>query len=148
MRGFVESTGIAQTIAEVAELARVEPPDPSRSPSLLAAARAGRGAETFPLTAWPGHGRRAVRAGSFKLITTARGKDFYDLSTDPGERADRAGQEPERVTVLERQLKELDAAVVRPSRVATDPETLEMLREGGYLEDTPVAARRPQGGRP
>lgn len=135
LRGFVESTAIAETIAEVTGLARVEARDDSRAASLLAAVRAGRGLDSFPPTAWPGHTRRAVRVGQHKLLVGPDGKQLYDLDQDAGEREDRSSRDAPRVAALERTLAELDAQVIRPSRTATDPETLEMLREGGYLDD-------------
>ena len=135
LRGFVESTAIAETIAEVAGLPRLEAADGSRAVSLLRAMQAGRGADSFPLIAWPGHTRRAVRLGPHKLVVSPDGQELYDLDSDPRERHDRAAAEPERVALLARKLAQLDATVVRPARTARDPETLEMLREGGYLDD-------------
>jgi arylsulfatase A-like enzyme len=145
LRGFVESTAIAETIAEITGLPALEAPDPTRTPSLLAAVRAGRGAEVFPPTAWPGHTRRAVRVGAHKLVVRPDGKELYDLDQDPGERTDRAAQEPERVAMLARKLEELEAQAIRPSRAATDPETLEMLREGGYLDDVKAGSSQRGG---
>jgi len=99
--------------------------------------RAGHGADSFPLTAWPGHTRRAVRLGDYKLVVGSHRQELYNLAADPGERQDRAALEPEIVARLTGNLQKLEAQVVRPSRVAADPETLRMLREGGYLDDEP-----------
>jgi choline-sulfatase len=52
---------------------------------------------------------RAVRVlydGQYKLISTSRGERMlFDLSTDPGEVSDLAGQEPERVQELTQRLE-------------------------------------------
>jgi hypothetical protein len=85
-----------------------------------------------------------VRLGPHKLVVSPKGAELFDLAQDPAEKVDRAAREPELVARLERKLTELEAESIRPSRAATDPETLEMLREGGYLDDGgPAAARGP-----
>ncbi len=66
---------------------------------------------------WRAAGHRAVRAGSWKLIsdTTTGTRVLYDLATDPFERTDLAAREPERAAAMETMLTGWEASLARPS---------------------------------
>lgn len=86
----------------------------------------------------------ALLEGSLKLVEDVSKGRFalYDLATDPGERKDLAGAQPERVRALEATLRTLvRAAEEKGARygtaaaVAHTPEELEDLRRLGYSGD-------------
>jgi len=65
---------------------------------------------------WRAGGHRAVRAGTWKLISDARtgSRVLYDLAQDPYETNDLAEQEPARVDALERALRAWESSLVGP----------------------------------
>ena len=89
----------------------------------------------------------ALLDGSLKLLEdVSKGRlALYDLATDPGERNDLAGQQPERVRELEAALRTLvraaeekGARLGAASAVSHTPEELEEIRRLGYAgEDEP-----------
>ena len=88
-----------------------------------------------PLHAW--------RTAGFKFIKAPH-PELYDLQNDPSERANRAGDQPVRVSELSSQL-ELALRHPPPSAQAqtVDPETAERLRALGYVSG--AHAPRPAG---
>ena len=66
---------------------------------------------------WRAAGHRAVRAGSWKLIsdTTTGVHALYDLSRDPFEHTDLAAREPERAAALEKMLAQWETTLAAPS---------------------------------
>ena len=64
---------------------------------------------------------------------------LFDLASDPEERVDLAGREPERVHELReellRRIEELEARRATPAVSGGDPATMEMLRGLGYVGD-------------
>lgn len=131
VHGYVPITAIAATIAEIAGI----PALPGHASSLMEAVRAGHGDETFPPTAWfHNEETHAVRVGRWKFVADERGvRHLYDLDTDPEERTNLVSTETSRVVELEEVFKRLSANVA-PSVPISDPETLQMLRDGGYLK--------------
>ena len=85
-----------------------------------------------------------VREGAWKGIWNAEHDTFelYDLATDPGERSDLSGSEPERVRAMRELAQRERAAFASAARtpVATELEPLtaeqeDMLRKLGYLSE-------------
>ena len=81
---------------------------------------------------------RSIQVGSMKLIASDKGDvELYDLEADPGEEVDLSAERPEVVETLEGQLDRWLASerLADPTHEpALDPETIEALRELGYME--------------
>jgi hypothetical protein len=81
---------------------------------------------------------RSIQVGDLKLITSDRGDvELFDLSDDPGENVNLSEERPEVVETLKGQLGRWLEAGGSASPVhepALDPETIEALRELGYME--------------
>jgi len=126
--GFVDTTQIAATVVELAGGA----PPPELANSLLPEARALHGRSEFGETTWPGKDRRAVRQGNWMLLFDGDQPHLYDLAKDPLEQRDLAEREADRVAALAALMGRLEEGAA-DTEADADPETLEMLREGGYL---------------
>ena len=78
---------------------------------------------------------RGWREGDWQLIEGAA-PELFHLATDPGERVDRSGEEPERVRKMRSALKSAVAAMApggdRARPVAVSTEQMERLRSLGY----------------
>ncbi len=129
--------GTVQLAPLLLELAGV--PRPSDFGTAPAPAPASSTSEPPPLVSsnllYPSRGSSptedyAVREGDWKLISHG-GAQLYDLSEDPRERHDLAGQEPDRVEALEE-----SQPGTPPQRDAVQPTSAEVeeLRVLGYLE--------------
>jgi len=93
------------------------------------------------MSSWRTGGSQALRVEDWKLILHDGTKELYDLKRDPLEREDLSAQEPERAAALEAHLRMLTSAseaiqegVQAGSPVKPDEETVEQLRELGYLQ--------------
>ena len=65
---------------------------------------------------------RVIYEGPYKLISTSRGERFlFDLTNDPGENDDLAGENPERVTGMEGELEAAMSAMDSNLAAAVDP---------------------------
>ncbi len=73
-----------------------------------------------------------------KLIASDKGDvELYDLEADPGEEVDLSAERPRVVEMLEGQLDQwlTSARSAEPTHEPVlDPETIEALRELGYME--------------
>lgn len=135
------------------ELLGLPPREEQQGRSLAALLRGG--AAELPEAAHyiSGHSRHngyaALVAGEHKLLLEPGGARLYDLASDPGELRDLAAQQPERVAGLRARIEELTAEderrrLARAARVdaetleRAEAETLEQLRELGYLHDGPT----------
>lgn len=81
---------------------------------------------------------RSIQVGNVKLIASDRGElELYDLAGDPRERVNLAAERPEIVARLQQELARWvragDTAPLQ-SEPALDPETVQALRELGYVE--------------
>ena len=82
---------------------------------------------------------RVIFDGDYKLHWSSRGRHMlFHLGNDPGEQEDLAAREAERVASLTARLNAYVAGLPRPSQageeVELDEETLEALRDLGYVE--------------
>ncbi len=87
-----------------------------------------------PLFAW--------RTARHKMIEAPR-PELYDLETDPGETANRAGSENARLVEMRQKLEVVLARTAPSAAVEVDPEAAERLRALGYVAGgggPPVAA--------
>ena len=77
----------------------------------------------------------SIRTERWKLSGLARRRALFDLDVDPAEQWDRALQQPDVVSYLERRLDEIIASrePFDPPRVELPEETLEELRALGYI---------------
>jgi len=87
----------------------------------------------------PHHRRlKSIQVGTLKLIASERGeRELYDLSVDPDEQNDLAGERPDDTARLASQLEDWARGwqpVVDPAPRAVDAERLKALRELGYVE--------------
>ena len=90
----------------------------------------------YPLLHYGWAPLRAVRTGNLKLIDAPR-PEVFDIRTDPRERLNLAGGNPEMVENLEARLGELRGAIETETRTGgdapeMDPETLAQLQALGY----------------
>jgi arylsulfatase A-like enzyme/tetratricopeptide (TPR) repeat protein len=83
-----------------------------------------------PLYAW--------RTSRWKLVDAPR-PELFDLQADPGERRDRAGEEPARVEALRRPLRAALRAPTPDATATVDAESAERLRSLGYLGGGPFS---------
>ncbi len=135
------------------ELLGLPPYDAHQGRSLAALLR-GSTAELPPATHYISSkarrkGYAALIAGETKLLLEPAGPRLYDLAADPGETRNLAAQQPERVAQLRARVEELTAEderrrEARAARVdaetleRAETETLEQLRELGYVHDGPA----------
>ncbi len=100
----VRTTDLAPTLLELAGLDPGPPSAESRSLVALARGRE-RGRDPVAVSENPGARLIAVRHGDWKYVTeyfpeSIPRQELYDLASDPGERINRAGDEPERLAEL------------------------------------------------
>jgi arylsulfatase A-like enzyme len=133
-RSPVSSVDIAPTLLALANLP--VPADMQGRP-LLGASGERVGPERVTVAQYGPH-LYAVRSGEWKLIEThdPPGLELYHLASDPGEQADVAGEQPQIVAELRRELaawRRRHARSLTPVTADLDPEAVERLRALGYV---------------
>ena len=98
-------------------------------------------AEVQPLAFQSAAGSRyAIFDGDYKLVSTAKGAQLFDVADDPGESRDLAAAEPERAAAMKASLDALLRSLPRPtvdhdrSVEPVDEDTRRALKELGYVE--------------
>lgn len=136
VRGFVELTQVAPTIAEALGVRWNQQRAPADS--LYEVGRRGQGRTPFPRRTWHyGRSRGCVREGPWKLTQHNDQIVLYDLEHDPEERINVATEHPLEVRSLRKHLRRATGRL-RPSNgiiKEKNSEVLQMLREGGYLDE-------------
>jgi arylsulfatase A-like enzyme len=152
---MVETVDLLPTLADYLGL---PPPEPAQGESLLPLLEGGGRPEGHALSRDKDvRTRYALRTATHKLIydPATSSAELYDLSSDPGETRNRAGEDPARVEALGRRLEALVRAnaelargfpALETAESVLSPEEERELQEIGYLEEPAPGAAGAGGG--